>query len=77
MSQTFDGLLRSLCVRCSDIGLDCYYVTFGNKKEKVMDNAITHMIEYHAINPDEMTTCMRLEIRRNIHLYSDSVIGDR
>jgi len=42
-----------------------------------MDNAITHMIEYHAINPDEMTTCMRLEIRKNIHLYIDSVIGDR
>jgi predicted small metal-binding protein len=73
VSQTFDGLLRSLRVRCSDIGLDCNYVIFGNKKEKVMDNAITHMIEYHAIIPKEMTTCMRLRIRENIHSYRDLV----
>ena len=47
-----------------------------NEKE-VMDETIIHMFEYHAINQEEMTTCMRLKIRRNIHLYSDSVIGDR
>jgi predicted small metal-binding protein len=73
MSQIFEDLLRSLCLRCSGVGLDCNYVVFGNNGEKVVDNAITHMFEYHAINPTEMTTCMKLKIRKNIHLYRDSV----
>jgi hypothetical protein len=33
--------------------------------------------DYHAIDPEEMATCMRLKIRKNIHLYRDPVIGDR
>ena len=31
------------------------------------------MYEYHAIIPEEMTTCMKLKIRENIHSYRDSV----
>ncbi len=38
-----------------------------------MDTMIIHMYECHAINPEEMTTCMRLKIRENIHLYRDLV----
>lgn len=34
---------------------------------------ITHMDEYHAIIPEEMTTCMKLKIKENIHSYRDSV----
>jgi hypothetical protein len=34
---------------------------------------IMHMDEYHAIVPEEMTTCMKLKIRENIHPYPDSV----
>jgi hypothetical protein len=38
---------------------------FGKNKGGVMDTII-HMEEYHAINPEEMTTCMRLKIRRHV-----------
>ena len=73
MSQTPEELLRSFFVRCSDVGLNCDYVIFGTSKEKVMDTMIIHMYECHAINPQEMTTCMRLKIKENIRLYRDSV----
>jgi hypothetical protein len=69
MSQTFEDLSRS-SIRCADIGLDCNCVIFGMNEKEVM-------YEYHAIDPEEMITCMRLKIRKNIHLYRDSVIGDR
>ena len=46
-------------------------------EKEVMYETIIHMSEYHAIDQEEMTTCMRLKIRKNIHLYRDSVIGDR
>ena len=73
MSQTPEELLRSFFVRCSDVGLNCDYVIFGTSEEKVMDTMIIHMYECHAINPQEMTTCMRLKIKENIQLYRDSV----
>jgi predicted small metal-binding protein len=73
MSQIPEELLRSFFVRCSDVGLNCDYVIFGTSEEKVMDTMIIHMYECHAINPQEMTTCMRLKIKENIQLYRDSV----
>ena len=73
MSQIPEELLRSFFVRCSDVGLNCDYVIFGTNEEKVMDTMIIHMYECHAINPQEMTTCMRLKIKENIQLYPDSV----
>ena len=73
MSQTPEELLRSFFVRCSDGGLNCDYVIFGTSEEKVMDTMIIHMYECHAINPQEMTTCMRLKIKENIRLHRDSV----
>ena len=38
-----------------------------------MQNAVIHMYEYHAIIPEEMTTCMKLKISENIHLNRDSM----
>ena len=34
-----------------------------------MDETVIHMFEYHAINPEEMTSEMKSKIRGNIHLY--------
>ena len=31
------------------------------------------MYEFHAIKPEEMTTCMRLKIRESVHSYRDMV----
>jgi predicted small metal-binding protein len=73
MSQTSENLLRSFFVRCSDVGLDCNCIIFGNSEETAMDTMTIHMYEYHAINPEEMTTCMRLKIREYIHPYRDFV----
>lgn len=39
-------------------------------EKEVMNETIIHMCEYHAIDPEEMNTCMRLKIRKNIHLVS-------
>ena len=38
-----------------------------------MDTMIIQTYECHAINPQEMTTCMRFKIKENIQLYRDSV----
>jgi predicted small metal-binding protein len=73
MSQISKGLLRSFIIRCSDVGLDCGHVIFGDSEYRVMQNAIIHLYEYHAIIPEEMTTCMKLKIRENIHSYRDSM----
>jgi len=69
MSQSPEELLRSFSVRCLDVGLNCDYVIFETSE----DTMIIHMYECHAINPQEMTTCMRLKIKENIKLYRDSV----
>lgn len=71
MSQISEGFLRSFIIRCSEVGLDCGHVIFGDSEYRVMQNAIIHMYEYHAIISEEMTTCMKLKIRENIHSYRD------
>jgi predicted small metal-binding protein len=73
MSQIFEDFSRSLCVRCSDVGLNCGCVIFGKNEEKVMDMTIMHMFEYHAINPEEMTSEMKSKIKENIHASRDKV----
>ena len=73
MSQIFEDFSRSLCVRCSVVGLNCSSVIFGKSKEKVMDMTIIHMFEYHAINPGEMTSEMKSKIKENIHASRDTV----
>jgi hypothetical protein len=39
----------------------------------VMDKTVIHMCEYHAINHEEMTTCMKIKIRENIRESHHSV----
>jgi predicted small metal-binding protein len=72
MSQTYEDLSRSLCVRCSDGGLDCNCVILGDSEEDVGDKTISHMFKYHAINPEEMTSEMKFKIKVNIHMSRDS-----
>ena len=66
MSQVVDDGVRLYCIRCVDVGLDCNYAIFGSSEVETMDNAIMHMFDCHAINPEEMTMCMRLRIKENI-----------
>lgn len=70
MSQISKGILRSFIIRCSDVGLDCGHIIFGDSEYRVMQNAVIHMYEYHAIIPEEMTTCMKLKISNNIYEMS-------
>jgi predicted small metal-binding protein len=72
MPQISEGLLRFFIIRCSDVGRDCEYIIFGDSEYRVMQNAVNHMYEYHAIVPEEMTACMKLKIRESIHSYRDS-----
>jgi predicted small metal-binding protein len=66
MSQIFEDWTKPFCVRCSDVGLDCNCVIFGMSENKVMNETIVHMFEYHAIDPREMTSEMKLRIKQNI-----------
>lgn len=66
MSQIFEERAGPFSVRCSDIGLACNCIVFGMTEKQVMDETVIHMFEYHAIDPEEMTTCMRLKIKENI-----------
>jgi predicted small metal-binding protein len=75
MSQLVEVTARLFCVRCADVGLDCSYVVCANTEKSVVDKTTMHMFEYHAIKPEEMTTCMKLKIKENVHtllLSSDS-----
>jgi predicted small metal-binding protein len=67
MSQLVEDTARLFCVRCADVGLDCNYVVCANTEKSIMDKTTVHMFEYHAINPEEMTTCMKLKIKENVH----------
>jgi predicted small metal-binding protein len=69
MPQLVEDTARLFCVRCADVGLDCDFVIFGNSEKKAMDKTMVHMLEYHAINLEEMTTCMKLKIRENVHIW--------
>jgi predicted small metal-binding protein len=52
---------------CSDVGLDCGYILEGKTEDEVMENAVKHVWEIHAIKPEEMTSEMKVKIRENIH----------
>jgi predicted small metal-binding protein len=62
MSQTFDDSIQLFCVRCKDVGLNCNCTIYGINEENVFSSTISHMLEYHAIKPEEMTACMKLKI---------------
>lgn len=65
--QTFEECATTFFIRCADVGLDYDCIIYGNSKNKVMNSTVVHIYEYHAINPEEMTTCMKLKISENIH----------
>ena len=70
MFQTYEDCIeRPFCVRCGDVGLDCNCTIYGVSEESVIYNAILHLLEYHAIRPEEMTTDMKLKILENIHVH--------
>lgn len=69
MSQTFEKYVQAYFIRCADVGLDCNYVIYGINEKNVIDNTILHMCEYHAIEPEEMITCMRLKIEQSMHTH--------
>jgi predicted small metal-binding protein len=69
MSQTYENCIQLFCIRCEDVGLDCNCTIYGISEERVTENIILHMLEYHAINPEEMTTCMKLKMLENIHVH--------
>jgi predicted small metal-binding protein len=68
MSLVYENCIQSFSVRCEDVGLDCNCTIYGISEETTIENTILHMSEYHAISPEEMTTCMRLKIKENIHV---------
>jgi predicted small metal-binding protein len=68
MSQTYEDYVIPFFIRCEDVGLDCNCTIYGISEERTIDNTVIHMFEYHAINPEEMTTCMRLKMRENMHI---------
>jgi predicted small metal-binding protein len=72
MFQIFEDCIRSFCIRYEDVGLDCDCIIYGNTAAKVVDETFMHMFEYHAINPNEMTTSMRLKIKENMQIHSHS-----
>ena len=69
MSQTYDDCIQLFCVRCKDVGLDCACIIYGINEETVIYNTILHMLEHHAIKPEEMTTDMKLKILENIYVH--------
>jgi predicted small metal-binding protein len=69
MSQTYENCIL-YCVRCEDVGLDCNCTICGTSEETVIYKTIFHMLEYHAIKPEEMTTCMKLKMLENIHVHA-------
>ena len=68
MSQTYEDCLQLFCIRCGDVGLDCNCAIYGISEERVIFNTIVHMLEYHAIKPEEMITCMKLKILESIRV---------
>ena len=55
-----------------DVGLDCDCTIYGIGEETIICNTILHMFEYHAIEPNEITTGMGLKIIENIHVHHHS-----
>ena len=69
MFQIFEDCIRSFCIRCEDVGLDRNCINYGISEERVIYNTILHMLEHHAIKPEEMTACMKLKILENIRVH--------
>ena len=69
MSQTYENCIQLFCIRCGDVGLDCNCTIYGISKERAIYNTILYMLDYHAIKPEEMITCMKLKILDSIRVH--------
>ena len=70
MFQTYEDCIeRPFCIRCEDVGLDCNCTIYGASEETVIHNTILHMLEYHAIKLEEITTDVKLKILENICIH--------
>ena len=70
MFQTYEDCIeRPFCIRCEDVGLNCNYTIYGTNEEAVIHDTILHMLDYHAIKPEEITTDMKLKILENICIH--------
>jgi predicted small metal-binding protein len=67
VSRIYEECITVFFIRCADIGLNCDCIIYGNSQNKAVNNTIAHMHDYHAISPEEMTTCMKLKINENVH----------
>ena len=51
-----------------DVGLNCNSVIYGTNEENVVESTMIHMFEHHAIQPEEMTACMKVKIKENMRV---------
>jgi len=51
---------------CRSVGLDCDYIIKGMTEEELLKNAEQHYSEIHAIEPEEITSEMKVRIIDNI-----------
>jgi predicted small metal-binding protein len=52
---------------CRSVGLDCDYIIKGMTEEEVLKNAKQHYSEIHAIEPEEISSEMKVKIKDNIY----------
>jgi predicted small metal-binding protein len=52
---------------CRSVGLDCNYIIKGMTEEEVLKHAKQHYSQIHAIEPEEMSSEMKVKIKDNIH----------
>jgi predicted small metal-binding protein len=51
---------------CRSVGLDCDYIIKGMTEEELLKNAEQHYSEIHAIEPEEISSEMKVRIKNNI-----------
>ena len=52
---------------CRSVGLDCDYIIKGMTEEEVLKHAQQHYSEIHAIEPEEISSEMKVKIKDNIY----------
>jgi predicted small metal-binding protein len=52
---------------CRSVGLDCDYIIKGMTEEEILKNAKQHYSEIHAIEPEEISSEMKVKIKDNIY----------
>jgi predicted small metal-binding protein len=52
---------------CRSVGLDCDYIIKGMTEEEILKNTKQHYSEIHAIEPEEISSEMKVKIKDNIY----------